>query len=247
MEKEKNKFSKKAILFTAHPDDNLCVAGTLMFLKDKGFSIYEVVATGGEKGPWFVSKTKRKKKFKEEELKEVRAKEISKASQIIGIDKTMFLGLPDSRVSWDFDVIREIIKIIRQEKPVIVFLNNPYDYHSDHREFSKMVKEAIERSAWNFEFELGDPWKVPIVLYYEGIYFGKSHILVDISKYWQRKQKVIDVYASQIYPAERKLLESMNYYRNFFLRDHKSLSAEAFEIPEEFPIKFNQLIEIFGK
>lgn len=246
MGKQKDNLTKKSILFTAHPDDNLCVAGTLMFLKDKGFKVYEVIATGGERGPWFVSKTKRKKKFKEEELKEVRKKEISKASKIIGIDKTMFLGLPDSQVSWNFEVIREVIRIIRQEKPVIVFLNNPYDYHSDHRDFSKMVKEAIERSAWNFESELGDPWRVPIVLYFEGIYFGKSHILVDISKYWQRKQKAIDTYASQIYLNERKLLEGMNYYRNYFLRDHKSIAAEAFEIPEELPIKFNLLTEIFS-
>ncbi len=47
------KNNKKVILFTAHPDDHLLCAGTLMKLKDKGFQIVEVMATGGEKSVWY--------------------------------------------------------------------------------------------------------------------------------------------------------------------------------------------------
>lgn len=244
-QKIKEKLEKKVLLFTPHPDDNLCCAGTLMFLRDKGFKIYEVVATGGEAGDWWVSDTKRKIKFKREELKETRKQEINQVAQLIGIEKVSFLGLPDSRVEKSFEVINQVIKIIRREKPEIVLFGNSYDYHSDHRELSQIIKEGLERASWTIEPRLGKPHRVPIALCWEGMYFGKAHFLVDITPYLERKRQAVDVYASQIYPNERRLLEAMNDYRGFFLRDHQLLAAEAFEIPEEFPIDLKRLVEIF--
>jgi len=236
---------KKALVFSPHPDDHLCCAGTLMFLKDKGFEIHEVVATGGEKGPWWVSETEKKRDFDKKELKKVRKGEISKASQIIGIGQTTFLGLPDSKIIRDPEIIEEMVGIIRKEKPEIVFTFNQKDYHCDHRELSKIALEALEKASWHYLPEKGDPWRAPVILLMEGFYFGKAHLVVDITPYLGRKNKLIDVYRSQINSRERKLLESMNFYRAFSTRDDKILAAEAFEIPDELPICLNRLIEIF--
>lgn len=238
--------TKKILVFTAHPDDHLCCAGTLMFFKEKGFEIQEIVATGGEKGPWWVSKVKRKTKFVSEELKKTRREEINKASKIIGITKTSFLNLPDSKIVRDPEVIEEMVRIVRQEKPEIVFAMSQNDYHCDHREFSKITLESLEKASWNYLLEKGQPWRTPIVLLMEGFYFGKANVVVDITKYLKKKNKVIEIYKSQINFQERKLLESMNFYRAFLTRDKKVLTAEAFEIPEGFPIYFNQLIKIFS-
>jgi LmbE family N-acetylglucosaminyl deacetylase len=62
--------NKNIILFTAHPDDHLLCAGTLMKLADNGFYIIEVVFTSGEKSVWYG-----KEKFKKEDLKKQRMKE----------------------------------------------------------------------------------------------------------------------------------------------------------------------------
>ncbi|MCD5401971.1 PIG-L family deacetylase [candidate division NPL-UPA2 bacterium] len=237
--------TKKVLVFSAHPDDHLCCAGTLMFLKDKGFEILEIVATGGEKGPWWVSKIEKKKVFDKKELEKVRKGEISKASRIIDVSQTTFLGLPDSKIIRDLEAIEEIVSIIRKEKPEIVFTHNQKDYHCDHRELSKIVLEALEKASWHYLPEKGEPWRVPIVLLMEGFYFGKAYLVVDITSYLERKNKLIDVYQSQINPRERKLLESMNFYRAFLTRNEKTRAAEAFEIPEEFPIYFNRMIEVF--
>lgn len=247
MEDKNQSQIKKVIVFSAHPDDHLCCAGTLMFLKDKGFLIEEVIATRGGKGPWWISETERKFDFKEEELEAARKQEINQASEIIGINRTIFLGLEDSAVSRNFEAIDKIISLIRQEKPEIIFFNNQKDYHCDHREFSKIVIESVEKASWNCFPEKGTPWKIPIVLMMEGFYFGKPHLVVDVTFYAERKNKVTDVYKSQIDSRERKLLESMNFYRAFYLRDNKVLLAEAFEIPEEIPIHFKRLVEIFSK
>jgi len=237
--------TKKALVFTAHPDDHLCCAGTLMLLKDKGFKIQEIVATGGEKGPWWASETEQKTDFTKEELKKERKKEISEASKIIGIDQTNFLGLPDGEVEMDFKIVEKIMEIVRKRKPMIVLTMNSKDYHHDHREVSKIVLESLARASWSYRFELGKPYKVPAVLLMEGFYFGRSHLVVDVTSFAKRKKAVLDAYKSQINPQEKKLLESMNYYRAFLTREEKALSAEAFEIPEEFPIYFNKLIEFF--
>ncbi len=238
--------TNKVLLFTAHPDDHLICAGTLMWLKDQGFELEEVVATGGEKGPWFEGDNSQKVDFDKGDLQEVRREEISKASQLIGISKTTFLGLPDSAVKKMPDIVERLVQIIRQQRPAVIFTHNPHDYHSDHIEVSRIVLEAAERAMWTYLPELGQSYKVPIILLAEGFYFGKPHILVDITDYQERKNQVVDVYASQIYPRERDLLTSINRYRGFFLRDHNKTDAECFEIPPDYPIDFRRLLDIFA-
>jgi LmbE family N-acetylglucosaminyl deacetylase len=238
--------NKKILIFTAHPDDHLTCAGTLMFFKSRDFEIKEIVATGGEMGPWWINKKEQKKNFSKEELKEKRKNEIKKASALIGISETIFLGMKDSQVTRDFEVIEKIIEIIRKERPLIVFLPNKKDYHCDHREFSKIVLEAIEKASWNYLLEKGKPWRVPIVLMWEGFYLERADIVFDVSDFSQKKKKLIKIYSSQINPKEEKLLESMNYYRAFSLRKEKSFLAEAFEIPENFPLDFISIFKILS-
>ncbi len=245
MKNAKSTSSKNVLIFTAHPDDHLCAAGTLMLLKDKGFRIHEVVATGGEKGVWWVSDEEKKANFNGEHLKEERKKEISEASRIIGIDQTTFLGLPDSEVERSYDLIEKLIGLIRKERPDFIFSMSPDDYHHDHREFGKIVTEAAERASWGNLPELGPQLKTPAVLYIEGIYFGRADVLVDITPYRERIDHLLDVYASQIDVSERRLLESMSLYRGFIRRDRDVIAAEAYELPKEFPIYLNHLMELF--
>ncbi len=239
---ENQKDEKRVALFTAHPDDHLTCAGTLMYLKEKGFAIHEVVATGGENGPWRNSK---EKNFNTDDLFQKRKEEISEASKIIGIDTTSFLGLPDGRMVKNHETVEKVVAAIRKIRPSIVFTMNPFDYHSDHRKFGKMATEGLERASWDYLPEAGKPYKVPMFLYMEGFYFGAAHILIDITRHKERKEKVIDAYASQINDSERKLLESMNTYRSFFRRDEKVLAAEAFQIPKEFPVHFDRITKLF--
>lgn len=238
--------TKKVLVFSAHPDDHLCCAGTLMFLKDKGFEVQEVVATGGEKGPWWISGTEKKSDFNKKELQKERKKEISEAEKIIGISKTIFLGLPDSKIIRDPKIIEKIVGIIRKERPEVVFILNQEDYHCDHREFSKIALEALEKASWHYLPEKGESWRVPLVFLMEWSCLNKPQIIVDITPYVRKKEQLIDIYKSQINFRKRKLLESINFYRAYLTRNEKILSAEAFEIPEGFSVCLNRIIEIFN-
>lgn len=238
----KNNDNKKVIIFTAHPDDHLCCAGTIMYLKDLGFTATEIVFTGGENSMWLENSKVNNKEINKEELKNHRKIEILKASKLIGIEKTIFLGLPDGNVARSPEILEKLVEIIREERPQIAISINPKDSHHDHKQVGKIASEAIEMASWKNAKGLGKTHRIALSLYMEGVLFGRNDVLVDISKYLKRKDKVVEVYRSQITNEERKMLEAMNVYRGF----HKgSVSAEAFEIAEDCPMYFNELFDIF--
>lgn len=233
--------NKKIIIFTAHPDDHICCAGTVMYLKDLGFKAVEVVFTGGENSMWLNSSLNNKK-INKEELKNHRKTEILKASKLIGIEKTIFLGLTDGNVARSPEVLEKLVEIIRKERPQIAISLNPNDSHYDHKQVGKITSEAIEMASWQNAKELGKTHRVALFLYMEGTLFGRNDILVDISKYAKKKEKVAIVYSSQITKEEKKMLEAMNVYRGFY---KGAASAEAFEIAEGLSVYFNELFDIF--
>jgi LmbE family N-acetylglucosaminyl deacetylase len=228
--------NKNIILFTAHPDDHLLCAGTLMKLADNGYYIVEVVFTSGEKSVWYG-----KEKFKKEDLKKQRMKEWILARKFIGIKEGIGLGLKDSEFIRDLKTVHLVMKIIRKYKPVLVITHYYQDYHRDHNEVSKIVTEAIDRAGWGISKELGEPHKTPIFLYMDGEYLNRGDILVDISDYLEKIKKLMEIYSSQMSERMRNLLLSIITYRGFFMR---TKAAESFELGFRSPLKLKGLEEI---
>jgi LmbE family N-acetylglucosaminyl deacetylase len=228
---------KTIILFTAHPDDHLLCAGTLMKLADKGFYIVEVVFTGGEKSVWYG-----KEKFKKSELKKQRAKEWLLARKLIGIKEGYSLGLEDSNFQRDIKIVYQVIKLIRQYKPYLVITHYYDDYHRDHNEVSKIVTEAVDRAGWGIAKELGELHKTPVFLYMDGEYLNRGDILVDVSEYLSKIEEVMNVYGSQMSERMKNFLKSILTYRGFFLRTQ---AAESFEIGRRYPLKFKDNFDQF--
>jgi len=228
--------NKNIILFTAHPDDHLLCAGTLMKLADNGFYIIEVVFTSGEKSVWYG-----KEKFKKEDLKRQRMKEWILARKFIGIKEGIGLGLKDSEFTRDLKTVHLVMKIIRKYKPVLVITHYYQDYHRDHNEVSKIVTEAIDRAGWGISKELGEPYKTPLFLYMDGEYLNRGDILVDVSDYLEKIKKLMDIYSSQMSERMKNLLLSIITYRGFFMR---TKAAESFELGFRSPLKLKGLEEI---
>jgi LmbE family N-acetylglucosaminyl deacetylase len=228
--------NKNIILFTAHPDDHLLCAGTLMKLADNGFYIIEVVFTSGEKSVWYG-----KEKFKKEDLKRQRMKEWILARKFIGIKEGIGLGLKDSEFTRDLKTVHLVMKIIRKYKPVLVITHYYQDYHRDHNEVSKIVAEAVDRAGWGISKELGEPHKTPLFLYMDGEYLNRGDILVDVSDYLEKIKKLMEVYSSQMSEKMKNLLLSIITYRGFFMR---TKAAESFELGFRSPLKLKGLEEI---
>jgi LmbE family N-acetylglucosaminyl deacetylase len=228
--------NRNIILFTAHPDDHLLCAGTLMKLADSGFYIIEVVFTSGEKSVWYG-----KEKFKKEDLKKQRMKEWILSRKFIGIKEGIGLGLKDSEFTRDLKTVHLVMKIIRKYKPVLVITHYYQDYHRDHNEVSKIVAEAVDRAGWGISKELGEPHKTPLFLYMDGEYLNRGDILVDVSDYLEKIKKLMDIYSSQMSERMKNLLLSIITYRGFFMR---TKAAESFELGFRSPLKLKGLEEI---
>ena len=231
--------NKRLLIFSAHPDDHLSCAGTAMYLKSLGFEIIEMVFTGGENS---INKLQDATKVVDKKaLIKVREKEFKAASKILGTKSYMFLGQPNGDVKRSFELVLKIVEIIRKVCPLIVISENPNDYHTDHRAVGEIVTEAIERAGWGVQRELGAPYKTPM-----GLYMGtmleneRLDILFDITKFWDKKRKMLKAYGSQIGSSGFQLDEALAKYCGYYMRVPY---AESFEVMKNFPIKANVFIQ----
>lgn len=231
------KKNKKLLIFSAHPDDNLSCAGTALYLKDVGFEISEVVFTGGEKG---INLSNDKKTS----LDRIRSKELTKAFRKLGTRNLYMLGQPDSNITRTLKLLDQLITVIRKEKPTIVISENPNDYHFDHQQVGKIVTEAVDRAGWGISPELGEKFKTPV-----GLYMGtlieneRSDVLVDITKYWNKKLEIMSIYGSQLGSDAYDFNKAIAKYFGYYLRVKY---AESFEVMRNYPIRLNMLAEILS-
>jgi len=235
--KMKNKNAKNLLIFSAHPDDNLSCAGTALFLKDKGFEISEVVFTAGEKS---INLSKSGKI----PLTKIREKELNEASKILETKNLYLLGQQDSNVRRTPKLLDEVIRIIRKEKPTIVICENPNDYHFDHRAVGSIVTEAVERAGWGISPELGKKYKTPVGLYMGSLIENeRSDILVDVTKYWEKKLRMMEAYGSQLGSTAYDFNEGLGKYFGYYLRVKY---AESFEIMKNYAVCLNMFIELLS-
>ena len=170
--------TKTILAVLAHPDDETFgLGGTLAMYARQGFNVYYICATGGEVGS---ADEEYMKGFKD--TAEMRADELKRATDILGLKGVFFLGYrdsgmrgtednkhPDAQVNHPVDeVAGRVVKFIRELKPDIVITHDPIGgyKHPDHIHVHKATKLAFEKADdASFHPEAGTPFK-PAALYY---------------------------------------------------------------------------------
>lgn len=182
---------KTVLSIGAHPDDiEIGCAGTEILLKEKGYRIIHVIATNGEEGSLDLS---------QEQLAQKRQEEARKSASKIGVDDLRFLGLADGLTSFSKEVKLELIKIIREFAPEIVFTHSSSDHFPDHAIIHSLTVAAIEgaKGPW-YPLASGKPHKVEKVFGYEVWHPLNQHQLaVDITKSMSRKLLALEEHFSQ--------------------------------------------------
>lgn len=227
---------KSLLIISAHADDNISCAGTVMKLCQKrGFVPSEIVLTNSQLGQNF----KDPKEISVEIVAKTRAKELSVAQKFLGIERSFLLNQPDLGLISTQEIVFSVVKIIRLIKPQVVFLHNPYDAHPDHKAALQIGLSAIKVAAMGVKkHTLGFPHRTPLVLCAEGMLPIKTQILVDISEFIGKKIKLFKLYSSQASPQAINFEKSLAAVRGYHLRKPGSSYAEAFSLQEEFPILF---------
>lgn len=130
----------------AHPDDlDFGAAGTFAKWVKEGHSCYHVICTDGRKGSSDPTMT-------EEKLISLRQAEQKEVAKILGLKDVFFLGHPDTELTVDMQLKKEIVRYIRKLKPdIVVTLDPSFIFsktrgninHTDHRACGQATLDAI--------------------------------------------------------------------------------------------------------
>ncbi|MFC1693847.1 bacillithiol biosynthesis deacetylase BshB1 [Candidatus Latescibacterota bacterium] len=175
----------------AHPDDaEIICGGTLIKLKDKGYSVGIADFTRGEMGSRGDVDT--------------RAREAECASEILGVDVRINLDFPDSHIENTIANRDKVVQSIREYKPYLIITHDTNNRNPDHTHTSLLVRESCF-TAGLVKYDTGQAHHRPNrVLYCMEYYVVPPTILIDITDQFERKMRAVSCYRSQTYNSETK-------------------------------------------
>ena len=175
----------------AHPDDaEIICGGTLIKLKDQGYSTGIVDFTRGEMGTRGDTET--------------RAREASCAAEIMGVDIRINLGFPDANIKNTEENRERVIRAIREYRPHLVITHDTINRNPDHTYTSLLVRESCF-TAGLIKYNTGQtPHRPNKILYCKEYYEFKPTILVDISEQFEGKMRAVACYRSQTFNSDFK-------------------------------------------
>jgi LmbE family N-acetylglucosaminyl deacetylase len=198
---------KNVLVVAAHPDDEvLGVGGTIARHVENGDDVYALIL-----GEGWTARDCNSVSLMKEKLKELR-KNTMESSRIIGFKDVFFLNFPDNR----FDqvdlltIVKEVEKKIAELKPQIIYTHYSGDLNIDHQYTARAVMtatrpigeqpveevyafETVSCSEWNFDYSRQPSFS--------------PNVFVDITDYYDKKEKALQCYKSEIYdfPFPRSL------------------------------------------
>ena len=216
---------KRILVIAPHPDDEtLGCGGTLLLLKEKGYSINWLIVTS----------ISEKDGFSRARI-ESRKNEIKLVAKEYNFDNIYNLDIPAAKVDEisKSSLVQMISNVFKQIMPNIIFLPFYNDVHTDH----KIIAEAsLSCTKW-FRY----PY-VEKVLFYETISetdFNinstvkkfEPNVYIDVSSYLDKKIDIMNIYESEIsefpFPRSEKAIRSGAYLRG---AQCGAQAAEAFEL-----------------
>ncbi|WP_224768237.1 bacillithiol biosynthesis deacetylase BshB1 [Metabacillus idriensis] len=189
---EKNKLD--ILAFGAHPDDvEIGMGGTLAKYAEKGYKTGICDLTEAE--------------LSSNGNVELRHSEAEKASRILGIHKRIFLNLPDRGLFLKEQYIQQIVSVIREHKPRIVFVPWIEDRHTDHGNCAKLVEEASFSAGVKKVKDDSDlpPHRVSHLYYYMINGYHKPDFVIDVTETMEKKLSSLRAYESQFIKSDASL------------------------------------------
>ena len=193
---------ERALVVAAHPDDaEFGAGGTVARWVLEGADVRYLIVTRGDKGsddpdvdvPALVAR---------------RDEEQRAAAAVVGVTSVDFLDEPDGQVEPTLALRERITRAIRAFRPEIVmthdptvlFVNNEWVNHPDHRAVGQVTVDAVfptARDPLNFRDHLDaglGPWKVAELFLWST---NEANQLVDIGATLDRKIAALERHASQ--------------------------------------------------
>lgn len=199
---------QRVLVVTAHPDDvDFGSAGTIATWTDAGIAVTYCVCTDGQAGGFDADVPR-------ERMPGIRREEQRAAAEIVGVHDVRFLGHVDGELEATRDLVREIVRVIRDVRPERVLLPNPERWwdrigasHPDHMAAGEATIRAVypfARNPFAFPELLADglePWIVEQVWV---MAVPDPTVFVDVTDTFDRKIDAIMAHTSQ-HPEPEKV------------------------------------------
>ncbi len=186
------------VVLAPHPDDeSIGCGGSILLHAAAGDRVTVVFLTSGELGLDHLPAS---------EAWEIREREAKVASQILGVARIEFFRLPDWYVG---NAVTEggglLRPIIRDEKPDIIYLPHPKEWHPDHRAALPIVEGAFSSLGTDLSELRGYEVWTPLTDYDE---------VADITAVMRQKLCAVRTYESQLASfAYDRAVRGLNQYR----------------------------------
>ncbi len=193
---------RRVLVVAAHPDDiEFGAAGTIARWVGEGARVRYLIATRGDKGS-------DDPRADVAALVELREREQRAAAAEIGVDGVDFLDEPDGQVQASLELRERITRAVRAWQPEVVmthdptvlFVNNEWVNHPDHRAVGQSTVDAVfptARDPLNFPEHLAaglEAWKVGELYLWST---NEANQIVDIGETLERKVAALGHHASQ--------------------------------------------------
>ncbi len=195
---------QKILVLLAHPDDpDFFCGATLARWGRAGHHITECLITCGDKGT-------KERNMSAEELCKLRQREQRAAAKVLGVENLRFLGYPDGYLVPDLALRRDMVRVIRQEKPDVMVTCDPTTLysmetrlnHPDHRAAGQAALDAVfpcARDHLYFPELLADEHLEPHVVREVWVAGASAPtVTLDVTDTWDIKLKALYEHKSQI-------------------------------------------------
>lgn len=141
---------ERALVVTAHPDDvDFGAAATVAAWTSSGIAVTYCVITDGQAGGFDPG-------LDRADMPEIRRGEQRAAAREVGVDDVRFLGYVDGELAVTRELIRDLVRVIRQVRPQRVLVQSPErnwerlaPSHPDHLAGGEAATQAIYPAAGN--------------------------------------------------------------------------------------------------
>jgi len=193
---------ERVLCFTAHPDDiDFGAAGTVAAWTAAGVQVSYCIMTDGDAGGFDPEQR--------EEIVRLRVSEQQRAAALVGVTDIHYLHQRDGYLEPSHEVMREVVRLIRQLRPDVVLSMHPernwdriQKSHPDHLAVGEAVTRAVYPALENpFAYpELAESgleaYKLPWLWLFAGPEERENHF-VDVTEHVESKLAAIHIHVSQ--------------------------------------------------
>jgi LmbE family N-acetylglucosaminyl deacetylase len=186
----------KVLVFAPHFDDEaIGCGGTIARHMLKGDTVFVVFMTSGNSGSTY------EPQVSQLEYSQLRRAEAAKALSELGITRPYeCLELDEGFMRPTPELEKQLVTLIRRERPSIVYIPHMHDNHHDHKVTNLVVTRAMHRAQWTYYPHLGlEPHNVTQIRAYEvWTPLQNPNLYVNITDTVAIKEKAITCYQSQL-------------------------------------------------